>query len=72
MILHRGEQGPTMRATWANSIGGAYDFKVFVGQPGAGAGAVWAFQEHFLPEPEGVQATLSYRDRTESVRRDTA
>jgi len=36
--------------------------KVFVGQPGAGASTFWAFLEHFLPESEGVQATLIYRD----------
>jgi hypothetical protein len=43
-------------------VGGADDFKVFVGQQGAGANSFWAFQEHFLPESEGVQATLVYRD----------
>jgi hypothetical protein len=43
-------------------IGGDEDFKVFVGQQGAGANSFWAFQEHFLPESEGVQATLIYRD----------
>ena len=43
-------------------IGGEEDFKVFVGQRGAGPNSFWAFQEHFLPESEGVQATLVYRD----------
>ncbi len=43
-------------------IGGEDDFKVFVGQPGVGSSTFWAFQEHFLPESEGVQATLIYRD----------
>jgi hypothetical protein len=38
------------------------DLKVFVGQPGVGASTFWAFQEHFLPEREGVKATLIYRD----------
>jgi hypothetical protein len=52
-------------------IGGADDFKVFVGQPGAGASAFWAFQQHFLPEAEGVKATLIYRDGTDKERRVT-
>lgn len=43
-------------------IGGQEDFKVFVGQPGEGPNAFWAFQEHVLPDAEGVQATLVYRD----------
>jgi hypothetical protein len=43
-------------------LGGEDDFKVFVGQPGIGASTFWAFQEHFLPEAESVQATLIYRD----------
>ncbi len=50
-------------------IGGEDDFKVFVGQPGAGASTFWAFQEHFLPESEGVRATLIYRDAQDKVRR---
>jgi hypothetical protein len=51
------------------AIGGADDFKVFVGQQGAGANAFWAFQEHFLPESEGVKATLIYRDADDKERR---
>jgi hypothetical protein len=43
-------------------IGGEEDFRVFVGQPGVGPSSFWAFQEHFLPEPEAVKATLIYRD----------
>jgi hypothetical protein len=50
-------------------IGGEEDFKVFVGQPGAGASAFWAFQEHFLPESEGVQATFIYHDQEDKERR---
>lgn len=50
-------------------IGGQEDFKVFIGQPGAGANAFWAFQEHVLPESEGVQATLVYRDASDKERR---
>jgi hypothetical protein len=44
------------------SIGGENDFKVFVGQPGLGQSTFWAFQVHFLPESECVQATLVFRD----------
>jgi hypothetical protein len=43
-------------------IGGQDDFKVFVGQPGVGESSFWAFQVHFLPEAEGVKATLIYHD----------
>ncbi len=50
-------------------IGGADDFKVFVGQPGAGVNTFWAFGEHFLPESEGVKATLIYRDAEDKERR---
>jgi hypothetical protein len=53
------------------AIGGADDFKVFVGQPGAGANTFWAFQEHFLPESMGVKATLIYRDTDDKERRVT-
>jgi hypothetical protein len=51
------------------AIGGADDFKVFVGQQGAGANTFWAFQEHFLPESEGVKATLVYRNAEDKERR---
>jgi hypothetical protein len=50
-------------------IGAADDFKVFVGQPGVGASSFWAFQEHFLPAGEGVQATLIYQDAQGKERR---
>jgi hypothetical protein len=50
-------------------IGGEEDFKVFVGQQGAGPNSFWAFQEHFLPDSEGVQATLVYRDAQDKERR---
>jgi hypothetical protein len=43
-------------------IGGEEEFRVFVGQPGVGPSSFWAFQEHFLPESEGVKATLIYHD----------
>jgi hypothetical protein len=52
-------------------IGGEEDFKVFVGQPGAGANSFWAFQEHFLPDSEAVQATLVYEDVDGKERRLT-
>jgi hypothetical protein len=45
------------------SIGGANDFKVFLGQIGWGPSSFCAFQEHVLPEGEAVQATLIYTDK---------
>jgi hypothetical protein len=53
------------------SMGGADDFKVFVGQRGAGTNAFWAFQEHFLPQSEAVKATLIYRDGMDKEHRVT-
>ena len=44
------------------SMGGADDLKVFVGQPGRGRSSFFAHQDHYLPESEGVQATLISRD----------
>ena len=67
-------EGPFRFQRWYSgrlSIGGADDFKVFVGQQGAGPNTFWAFQEHFLPESEGVKATLIYRDAAEKERRAT-
>jgi len=52
-------------------IGGTEDFKVFVGQRGEGPNSFWAFQEHFLPESEGVRATLVYRDAQDKEQRLT-
>jgi len=84
--LHFGDKPANAPVMWANgdgpfrfqrwyggrlSIGGADDFKVFVGQRGAGANAFWAFQEHFLPQSEAVKATLVYRDGTEKEHRVT-
>jgi hypothetical protein len=51
------------------AIGGDDDFKVFIGQPGGGENSFWAFQEHFLPESEAVQATLIYRDAADKEQR---
>jgi hypothetical protein len=45
------------------SIGGADDFKVFLGQVGWGPSSFCAFQEHVLPDGEAVQATLIYSDK---------
>lgn len=43
-------------------VGGAEDFKVFLGQPGRGPSTFAAAQEHILPAKEFVRATLVYRD----------
>jgi hypothetical protein len=52
-------------------IGGEEDFKVFIGQPGAGESSFWAAQEHFLPESDFVKATLIYRDAANKEHRLT-
>ena len=52
-------------------IGGQEDLKVFVGQRGADPNSFWAFHERFLPESEGVQATLVYRDADDKEQRLT-
>jgi hypothetical protein len=46
------------------SIGGADDFKVFLGQIGWGQSSFCAFREHVLPAGEAVQATLIYTDKS--------
>jgi hypothetical protein len=84
--LKFGDAAANAPALWANGdepyrfqrwyggrlpIGGEEDFKVFVGQQGAGPNSFWAFQGHFLPESEGVQATLTYRDAEDKERRLT-
>jgi hypothetical protein len=64
-IVWANGDGPFRFQRWYGDklpIGGSEDFKVFVGQLGAGASSFWAFQEHFLPEDEGVQATLICQD----------
>jgi hypothetical protein len=43
-------------------VGGAEDFKVFLGQPGRGPSTFAAAQEHILPAKDFVRATLVYRD----------
>jgi hypothetical protein len=45
------------------TIGGADDFKVFLGQIGWGPSSFCAFREHVLPDGEAVQATLLYTDQ---------
>jgi hypothetical protein len=64
-VLWAQGDGPFRFQRWYSgklTIGGSDDFKVFVGQRGLGTNSFWAFQVHFLPEGEGVQATLIYRD----------
>ena len=64
-ILWANGDGPFRFQRWYGktlTIGGADDFKVFVGQKGVGPNSFWAFNEHFLPEAEGVVATLIYED----------
>jgi hypothetical protein len=50
-------------------VGGAGDFKVFLGQPGVGRSSFCAFKQHFLPDREWVKATLIYRDGMGKERR---
>lgn len=64
-ILWVNGDGPFRFQRWYSdklTIGASDDLKVFVGQQGVGASSFWAFQEHFLPESEGVQATLICQD----------
>lgn len=64
-ILSANGDGPFRFQTWCSSeltIGAADDLKVFLGQQGLGPSSFCAFQEHVLPDGEGVQATLIYRD----------
>lgn len=71
-VLWANGDGPFQFQRWYGgrlTIGEGDDFKVFVGQRGAGANSFWAFQEHVLPEAEGVQATLLYRDAQDKERR---
>jgi hypothetical protein len=51
------------------TIGGADDFKVFIGQMGWGRSSFCAFQEHVLPSGEGAQATLIFTDQEGKERR---
>jgi hypothetical protein len=74
-VLWANGDGPFRFQRWYGSkltIGGADDFKVFVGQQGLGSASFCAFQEHFLPESEGVQATLVYHDTAGKERQATA
>jgi hypothetical protein len=52
------------------TVGGADDFKVFLGQAGHGPSSFCAFAEHVLPEGEAVQATLIYTDADGKERRE--
>jgi hypothetical protein len=51
------------------AIGGADEFKVFLGRRGLGKSAFCAAQEHILPDKEWVKATLLYRDAMGKERR---
>jgi hypothetical protein len=51
------------------AIGGADDFKVFLGKPGRGPSTFCAAQQHILPKGEVVRATLIYRDGMGKVQR---
>ena len=58
--------GPFRFQRWFSGelrVGGASDFKVFLGLPGVGNGSFCAFQRYVLPEGEPVLATLVYTDR---------
>jgi hypothetical protein len=64
-ILWANGDGPFRFQSWCSpelTIGAADDFKVFIGQQGVGPSSFCAFQQHFLPDGEGVQATLIYQD----------
>jgi len=64
-VLWVNGDGPFRFQRWYSdklTIGGADDFKVFVGQTGVGSNSFGAFQQHFLPDSEGVQATLICQD----------
>lgn len=57
--------GPFRFQRWYSGelrIGGADDFKVFLGQQGIGRNSFASFQCHALPAGEPVLATLIYRD----------
>jgi hypothetical protein len=64
-ILWANGDGPFRFQRWYSgklTIGAADDFKVFMGQQGIGGNSFCAFQQHLLPDAEGVQATLIFRD----------
>jgi hypothetical protein len=57
--------GPFRFQHWCSgrlTIGGADDFKVFLGQPGRGRASFAAAQQHILPAGAYVKAKLVYRD----------
>jgi hypothetical protein len=71
-VLWANGDGPFRFQRWYSgelTIGGSDDFKVFVGQQGIGPSSFWAFQQHFLPASEGVEATLIYQDAQGQERR---
>jgi len=63
-VLWANGDGPFRFQRWYSgklTIDAADDLKVFVGQVGVGANSFCAFQQHVLPDAEGVEATLIYR-----------
>jgi hypothetical protein len=71
-VLWANGDGPFRFQRWYGdklTIGAADDLKCFVGQLGSGKSSFWAFREHFLPEEEGLQATLIYEDNEGKERR---
>ena len=58
--------GPFRFQRWYSEtlqIGGADDFKVFLGQQGIGRHSFASFQCHALPNEESILATLMYQDK---------
>jgi hypothetical protein len=67
--------GPFRFQRWYGSkltVGGADDFKVFLGQIGQGPSSFCAFSEHVLPDGEAVQATLIYADADGKEQREVS
>ena len=63
-VLWANGDGPFRFQRWYSgklTIDAADDLKVFVGQLGVGPNSFCAFQQHVLPDAEGVEATLIYR-----------
>lgn len=63
-VLWANGDGPFRFQRWYSgklTIDAADDLKVFVGQVGVGPSSFCAFQQHMLPDAEGVEATLIYK-----------
>lgn len=64
-VVYFNGDGPFQFQRWYGGkfrIGDGGDFKVFLGQVGAGSSSFCAFQRHVLPEGEAVLAMLIYKD----------